>query len=144
MLKTPILAAAIATALAACSAAAQDTQALPATEPTVASFAEVQATPASYEPSVSCDVRIRRTNNGVLIQGRAFADTDFDGEYELNVIKTGPNESEINQSGEVSIDSGRSITFGESEMSLQRGERLRAVLNLRDADGLLCRSSASL
>lgn len=134
MLKTPVLAAVIATALAACSAAAQDTQALPASE----------ATAAAYEPSISCDVRIRRTDNGVLMQGRAFADTDFDGEYELSVIKTGPNDSEINQSGEVSIESGRSVTFGESEMSLQRGERLRAVLTLRDADGLRCRSSASL
>jgi hypothetical protein len=132
--------AVIAIALGACSAAAQES--LAAVEP--ASAAPVIERAAATGSVATCDVRAHRAADGVLIQGRAFADSDVDGEYELVITKTGASESEISQAGPVSIAAGRSITFGESEISLERGSRLHAVLTLRDADGVVCRDALSL
>jgi hypothetical protein len=137
MSKNPLILAVIVTALGACSAAAQDS--LETVEPAfMASVSE------AAPPAVSCDVRADRTEHGVLIQGRAFADSDANGSYELVITKTGANESEINQAGPVAIAAGRSITLGETELNLERGARLHAVLTLRDADGVVCSDSLSL
>jgi hypothetical protein len=146
MLKNTLLIAAVAAALGACSAAAQSSPAAIefAPAPAVEAAAPVAA-PATYEEAVAtCDIRVRSTENGVLIQGRALADADIDGEYELSITTSGANQSEINQSGPVSLAAGRAATFGESEISLDRGSRLRAVLTLRDADGRICRDSFTL
>jgi hypothetical protein len=96
------------------------------------------------ETTVSCDVRARRTANGLLIRARASADRDVDGEYDLLITKSGANAAEISQSGAVSIAAGSSVTLGENEISVERGARVRALLTLRDADGTLCRRSFRL
>ena len=134
MLKKALFAALVSVAaLGACSATAQDT--LAAVEPAARMPAPQLAT---------CEIRTRRTEIGVEIQGRASADSDIDGEYELTITKSGANDSETNQSGPVSIEAGHSVTFGESEISLERGSHLRAVLTLRDADGVICRETLTL
>ena len=151
MLKNLALIAAAAL-LGACSAAAQDS--LAAVEPAAPTMLAMDApvhdpvhadAPLAHAASAAtCDVRARRTDNGLLIQGRAFADTDIQGVYELSIITSGVNRSEISQAGEVSVAAGRQATFGESEISFDRGSRLRATLTLRDADGLICRETLRL
>lgn len=153
MSKNTLALIALTAALAACSAAAQDPAPL---EPIAAapppadaqSLAEVEAVSphAVYdEATVSCDVRARRTADGVVIQARAFADRDIDGEYDLVITKSGGgNSSDISQSGPLSLTAGSAATLGENEISVERGARLRAVLTLRDASGEICRRTFRL
>lgn len=148
MLKKSLFTALVAVAaLGACSAAAQDS--LASVEPGLSApaveTATVDSAPVAYdEPSATCDIRTRRTGNGLLIEGRAFADTDISAEYELSIVTSGANQSEITQAGDVAIAGGRQATFGESEISFSRGSRLRAELTLRDAAGLICRDTLNL
>ena len=102
--------------------------------------------PATYdEAPLTCEVRSRRTSNGVLIQARAFADRDIDASYDLRIVKSGGgNSSEISQSGDFSLDAGSSATLGENEMSFERGSHLRAYLTISDADGELCQRTFRL
>lgn len=146
MLKNTLLIAAVVAALGACSAAAQSSSAAIAfaSPPAVESANPVAAHATHEEAVATCDIRVRNTEYGVLVQGRAFADADLDGEYELSITTSGANQSEINQAGPVSLAAGHSATFGESEISLGRGSRLHAVLTLSDADGRICRDSLTL
>ena len=150
MNKLSLLTMAALSALAACAAAAR-----PA-EPTIAATvapAAIEAAaptttyvrPAAARGDISCDVRSRRTANGVLIQARAFAERAFDGEYDLVITKTGGGGSaDINQGGPVSLDAGSSVTLGENEIGLERGARVHATLTLRDDSGQICRRSFNL
>lgn len=170
MSKNPFALMTLAALLAACTAAAQDAAhplkqttaepallgaPLPAPVPTRAAVTDapepVRAAPAPRvvaahnDAAVTCDVRTRRSENGIVIQARALADRDIDGEYDLVITKSGGgNSSEINQSGPVSMSAGSAVTLGENEISVERGARLRAVLILRDADGTICRQSFTL
>jgi len=108
--------------------------------------AQAAFTPASYdEAPLTCEVRSRRTSNGVLIQARVFADRDIDASYDLRIVKSGGgNSSEVSQSGDFSLDAGSSAVLGENEMSFERGSRLRAYLTISDADGELCQRTLRL
>lgn len=147
MLKKLLLTTSVAAALGACSAAAQDS--LPAIAP-AAPTPIIDAAPPAQDArdfpvsTATCDVQAQRTEHGVLIEGGAFAETDIDGVYELTIISSGANQSEISQSGDVSIAAGQHAAFGESEISFERGSRLRATVSLRDADGLICRETLRL
>ena len=100
---------------------------------------------ASHTDAVTCEVRARRTANGLLIQARAFADRDISGEYDLVITKSGrAGSSDISQSGALNLSAGSSALLGESEISVERGARVRAVLTLRDDSGQLCRRSFNL
>jgi hypothetical protein len=146
MLKHTLALAALLAALAACSVAAQTTDALAPADAPLPVAAETAPAPietaAAYTDeaaAVSCEVRSRRTANGVIIQARAFADRNIDGEYDLRIIKSGGgNSSEISQSGPLTLAAGAAATLGENEVSLERGARIRAVLTLRDASGEIC------
>lgn len=154
MSKFSLLAMAAIAALAACSAAAS-TEAetadfiAPAPEIVAESIAPApeeagRVQLASYD-AVTCEVRSRRTANGLLIQARAFADRDIDGEYDLVITKSGrAGSSDISQSGELILEAGSSALLGENEISVERGARVRAVLTLRDDSGQLCRRSFNL
>jgi len=99
---------------------------------------------ASYDV-VTCEVRSRRTANGLLIQARAFADRDISGEYDLVITKSGSaGSSDISQSGALDLEAGASALLGENEISVERGARVRATLTLRDDSGQLCRRSFNL
>ncbi len=118
-------------------------------EPAMVEPAPAQAAtfmPATYDDApLTCEVRSRRTSNGVLIQARAFADRDIDASYDLRIVKSGGgNSSEISQSGDFSLDAGSSATLGENEMSFERGSHLRAYLTISDADGELCQRTCRL
>lgn len=146
--------------LAACSASAgvptQASEQLSA--PVVsetAAVAELEGAPAPAAPErvqraesdarlpMSCDIRTRRTGNGLLVEG--VARPDAPGEYEL-VIRTsgGGNASDLTQAGPFEAAHGRSITLGESEISFGRGAQLEATLTLRSEDGQTCRSDLRL
>lgn len=144
-------------ALGACSASAR-TEAEPldavAPAPVIAeAIAPEVITPAYVEPAryashdnaVTCEVRSRRTSNGLLIQARAFADRDISGEYDLVITKSGSaGSSDISQSGALDLEAGSSALLGENEISVERGARVRATLTLRDDTGQLCRRSFNL
>ncbi|MEQ1493927.1 MAG: curli-like amyloid fiber formation chaperone CsgH [Terricaulis sp.] len=159
MSKFSLLAMAAITALTACSAAAR-TEAEPADaisaapimaeanapEPVAPASAHAQpARHASHYDAVTCEVRSRRTANGLLIQARAFADRDISGEYDLVITKSGSaGSSDISQSGALDLTAGSSALLGENEISVERGARVRATLTLRDDSGRLCRRSVTL
>lgn len=142
---------ALAAFAAACSASAQnmasveqiavEPETLNAAPPLAAHFEQ-----AAYDDAaITCDVRSRRTANGIVIQARAFADRDIDGEYDLLITKTDrAGTSEISSGGPLSLVAGSAATLGENEFSIERGARLRAVLTLRDASGELCRQTFRL
>jgi glucose/arabinose dehydrogenase len=159
MSKFSLLAMAAIAALSACSAAARtEAQTGEAAAPpvvvaeTVAPQTVAPAAPARSKSAhrvasdaVSCEVRSRRTANGVLIQARAFADRDVSGEYDLVITKSGAaGSSDISQSGALDLAAGASALLGENEISVERGARVRAVLTLRDETGQLCRRTFNL
>lgn len=151
MLKRSVSLLALAALLtSACSAAAASMDAAPQAAP--AALVEPAPSPAaaftatSYdEAPLTCEVRSRRTANGVLIQARAFADRDIDASYNLRIVKSGGgNASEVSQSGDFLLAAGDSAVLGENEMSFERGSRLRAQLTISDAQGELCQRSFRL
>lgn len=141
---------ALAALLSACSASAQNYASVEqVSEPALLSAAPdaaFTATAAQYEDAaITCDVRSRRTDNGVVIQARAFADRDVDGEYDLRIIKSGSGGSaEISQGGPLILEAGMAATLGENEISIERGSHVRAVLTLSDDTGELCRRTFRL
>jgi len=154
MLKFSLPLIAIAAFAAACSASAQNVASVEqiAVEPETLNAAPLMAEPAHFEhaaayddAAITCDVRSRRTANGIVIQARAFADRDINGEYDLLITKTDrAGSSEISSGGALSLTAGSAATLGENEFSLERGARVRAVLTLRDASGQLCRQTFRL
>ncbi len=157
MSKFSLLAMAAIAALTACSAAARtEADSTPsaapvmaatiAPEPVAPASARVEPTRhASHNDAVTCEVRSRRTANGLLIQARAFADRDISGEYDLVITKSGrAGSSDISQSGALDLAAGSSVLLGENEISVERGARVRATLTLRDDGGQLCRRSFNL
>lgn len=145
MFRLSVSLAAMAALLAACSASAQNL-APPSIDARRDAPSNASVETAHHaENAISCDIRSRRTANGVLIQARAFADHDIDGEYDLAITKSGGGGSaEINQSGPLTLEAGAAATLGENEVSIERGSRLRAVLTLYNQHGQLCRSSFRL
>jgi hypothetical protein len=116
----------------------------PETMASASAYAE-PARLAAHDGAVSCEVRSRRTANGLLIQARAFADRDISGEYDLAITKSGASgSSDISQSGALDLRAGSSALLGESEISVEQGARVRARLTLRDENGQLCRRSFNL
>jgi hypothetical protein len=156
MSKFSLLAIAAVAALTACSAAARteadsaDASATPVIAAAIAhgasASADFEPAPrASYDDAVTCEVRSRRTANGLLIQARAFADRDISGVYALIITKSGSaGSSDISQSGALDLAAGSSALLGENEISVERGARVRATLTLRDDSGQLCRRSFNL
>lgn len=159
MSKLSFLAIGLIAALTACSAAARteadsvdpiSSAALRAEGVTfeTAAPAQAQLEPAHHalqQIPITCDVRSRRTANGLLIQARAFANRDVSGEYALVITKSGPaGSSDISQSGALDLEAGSSALLGENEISVERGARVRATLTLRDDSGQLCRRSFNL
>ena len=159
MSKFSLLAMAAIAALTACSAAARTeadaTDTFSAAPVIAAAIAPETVAPASarveptrhaaHNDAVTCEVRSRRTTNGLLIQARAFADRDISGEYDLVITKSGAaGSSDISQSGALNLSAGSSALLGENEISVERGARVRATLTLRDESGQLCRRSFNL
>ena len=153
MLKRSVSLLALAALLtSACSAAAASIDTPPQAALAPAALVEPAPAPAaaftatSYdEAPLTCEVRSRRTANGVLIQARAFADRDIDASYNLRIVKSGGgNASEVSQSGDFLLAAGDSAVLGENEMSFERGSRLRAQLTISDAQGELCQRSFRL
>jgi hypothetical protein len=101
MLKRTVSLIALTALLIGCSAAAASIDASP--QASLAPVAMVEPapieatfTPASYdEAPLTCEVRSRRTANGVLLQARAFADRDIDAYYDLRIVKSGGGNSSI-------------------------------------------------
>ncbi len=155
-------------ALAACSAAARPTEEAPIAPAAIASEVEyaapdsnelalagasevaapesyVAAAPAAMMPvaaayaDVRCDIRVRRTANGVELEAVARSDEPALGEYEFVITKSGAaGSSDIVQGGAFDLGGGHSQSLGLSEIGMERGARYRARLVLSDHDGVVC------
>lgn len=94
---------------------------------------------------VSCDIRTRRTSNGLLIEAVARADETLSGDYELVIRASGGgNASDLTQAGPFTAGHGRFVTLGQSEITFERGARLDATLTLRAENGETCRRDVRL
>lgn len=97
------------------------------------------------EQQVSCDIRTRRTGNGLLIEAIARADEPLAGEYELVIRASGGgNASDLTQAGPFAAGHGRFVTLGQSEIAFGHGARLDATLTLRADSGETCRRDLRL
>lgn len=156
-----LLASSMFALIAACSAAAQSSPAaytapLEAEAMSVVDVAEAMqeaptalqadlagppvsyASPASYAPSMSCDIDARRTSNGIRLVAYATSDEAAYGEYELVFTKhDAGGSSNIMQGGEFDISRGHQ-ELGTIETSLERGGRYSARLTVYDANGVAC------
>ena len=136
----PAMAQAAAPAPAPVMAAAQAPPA--AIAPIAAPAAAVHTTVGEAQAAVdalSCDVRTRRTANGVLVTANVFSQSDLSGEYEMVITKSGGgNDADINQAGPFSVRAGASTALGETEIGLDRNARLRVTLRLTSDDGQTC------
>lgn len=112
--------------------------AVPAAVVAEAAPARVQA--AHYhQASAVCDIVIRRTSNGALIEALVESDTWLDAEYSFDLDVSGSaGSSTISQGGEVILDAGDSAVVAQNEISLNRNSRGRAELTVFDADGEVC------
>lgn len=93
-----------------------------------------------YEPaSAVCDIVIRRTSHGALIEALVESDTSLDAEYSFDLDVSGSaGSSQISQGGEVILDAGDSAVVAQNEISLNRNSRGRAELTVFDEDGEVC------
>lgn len=131
--------------IAACTATAQAPPEV--SEPSAVSPASALESPiddapsyAAHETPFTCEVRARRTANGVLVTGFVEADGPLAGEYDMVIAKYGGgNSSDIAQSGPFAVGADGFAALGESEIALERGARLRVTLTLTTDDGRTCR-----
>ena len=89
-------------------------------------------------PGVSCEVRMKRTNDGVQLEALVHATRQAAGEYQLIVTKNGPaGSSDVTQGGEFAVGVGATV-LGSTEFGLEARGRLKAHLILSDRNGRLC------
>lgn len=101
------------------------------------------ASPASAgqpgRPDVSCEVRLKRTYDGVRLEALVHAMRPASGEYQLVVTMAGPGgSSDVSQGGEFVVEGGSTAVLGTAEFGLQPRARLKARLVLSDRRGPLC------
>ena len=102
--------------------------------------APAQIQRVQYQPaSAVCDIVIRRTSNGALIEALVESDTWLDAEYSFDLdVSGGAGSSTISQGGEVTLDAGDTAVVAQNEISFNRNSRGRAELTVFDADGEVC------
>lgn len=88
----------------------------------------------------SCDIRVRSTRNGVSITPVATLGRSVAGEYDLVLTTSGQSgSSDVTQGGPFRASAGETVTLGQTELSLGRRDRYRAVLTLTDRGREICR-----
>lgn len=91
------------------------------------------------QASAMCDIVIRRTSNGALIEALVESDTWLDAEYSFDLdVSSSAGSSQISQGGAVTLEAGDSAVVAQNEISLNRNSRGRAELTVFDADGEVC------
>lgn len=92
------------------------------------------------ESPVSCELKLKRTSDGVQLEAWVRALRATAGEYQLIVTKIGPaGSSDVSQGGEFAVGAGSATVLGSTEFGLEPRARLRARLTLSDRHGRLCR-----
>jgi hypothetical protein len=103
-----------------------------------ASAARVQ--PVSAPSPLACDISATPTGHGLAISAVLNADRPVAGAYTLVITKIGAaGSSAVNQGGPFSVAAGARVSLGETELGLDPGDRIHAVLTLTEADGRVCR-----
>ena len=106
--------------------------------------AAVPAMPTSPSPgtggsSVSCELKLKRTSDGVQLEAWVRALQATSGEYQLIVTKIGPaGSSDVSQGGEFAVGARSATVLGSTEFGLEPRARLKARLILSDRRGRLC------
>ena len=129
-------------ALSACSAAALAKPEAIAAAP--GSAAAPAAAEAHRTPTVTCRIELVRAAGSVVLTPKVAGRAGLQGFYELKLRKTGGNSSEVSQGGRFTLDRGGEITLGTNEIGLERGDRLRATLTIRDANDIVCRDDVAI
>jgi hypothetical protein len=119
----PILYSALALLTAACGAAVAE---------------RADAAP-SQSSRLSCAIETTKTSAGIALRGIVRSSRPLHGDFNMTVTTSGAaGSSDIVQSGAYDTMNGPAI-LGEQELSLSRGQRLYASLEVRDASGRVCR-----
>jgi hypothetical protein len=164
MSKRILLLTALATVLAACSASARTnsneaviiqngkvTQSLsssyaappPLNVPAPAPLAAAPVEARLPAPRVDCDIDVRRTSNGIALEGLAHFTRSTDGDYSFVITKSGRGgSSDIEQGGEYDARAGQELALGSAEFSTERGSSWRATLKIYDGGREICRTQA--
>jgi len=144
-MKPPFFIAALV-ALSACSAAAlaapEPAPAAPALAAAPAPAAAVAEAPRA--PAFSCRIEAVRSVGSVAIAPKVQGRAGFQGVYDFTLRTTGANSSEVSQGGPFSLAHDGELALGTNEIGLGRGDRLRATLTIRDANGIACRDAIVL
>lgn len=109
--------------------------------PVIVEAAPVQA--KAPAPRVDCDIDVRRTSNGVALEGLASFGRATDGDFSFVITKSGGGgSSDIEQGGEYDARAGEELSLGSAEFSTGRGSSWRATLKLFDGGREICRTQA--
>jgi hypothetical protein len=110
---------------------------------------ELDGAPAYAAPShavaparaaADCAIRVRRTSAGVDITPVATPGRAMSGDYDLVITKSGASgSSDVTQAGPFRARAGETVTLGQTELSLGRRDRYRAVLVLTEGRREICR-----
>lgn len=114
---------------------------LPETAPAPLAAAPVQA--RASVSRVDCDIDVRRTTNGVALEGLASFGRATDGDFSFVITKNGGGgSSDIEQGGAYDARPGEELSLGSAEFSTGRGSSWRATLKVFDAGREICRTQA--
>lgn len=94
-------------------------------------------------PPIVCSIVLQDSGDRLQIRGRVIGRPEAQGNFSLQVIKTGPSgSSTMSQSGTFSIPENRERLLGLATFNLQAGEHFTAELNLHiDGQTYSCTST---
>lgn len=114
---------------------------IPDTAPAPLAAASVEARAPARR--IDCDIDVRRTSNGVALEGLATFGRATDGDFSFVVTKNGGGgSSDIEQGGEYDASAGEELSLGLAEFSTGRGASWRATLRIFDGGREICRTQA--
>ena len=98
--------------------------------------------PSAYASGpAACRIAIRRTSEGVALKAIVTARRPLEAEYAFVVTKSGgAGSSDISQGGPLDLRAEESATVGSADVSMGRGSRLRATLEVRQGRRTICRA----
>lgn len=94
--------------------------------------------------NLTCEIRATPTAQGVRLEGLVHSSSPTSGTYELTITKSGHDGSaDVSQGGEFDTTDGPTAELDTTELSLERGARFHARLDVEGDDGASCRDELS-
>jgi hypothetical protein len=99
--------------------------------------------PLDQPPPIVCSIVQQQVGHRVQVRGRVVGRQEAQGNFSLQVIKSGPSgSSTISQSGTFSINAGREKLLGLAVFNTEPGVHFTAELSLRvDRQTFTCKTS---